>query len=389
MPNINDRGRLWAEIDLDALTFNYRQAQKYADGTPVLAVLKADAYGHGAVECARALLRAGAPYLAVAAPEEALQLRANGIDAPLLLLGIAPECIVRELIDQKVELSVNSLETAHMLSRLAGQSGVTVHVQLDTGMSRLGFDTTTDIEQAARDIVKIAALPGLHLKGVFTHLCVSDTQEEDAFTLLQIERYAKTTDRVIELGTPIPIRHCANSAAIIRFPQARFDMVREGIMLYGISPDTWMQQLCELHPVMSLRTRIMHKKTITSGATVGSGRTYTDTADPDISTTSIGYTDGLPLLTAVKIGMRATSKRPPQSGRLFLYMTITHTTASFCAQGDVVTVLGKDGGECITIEDLTAHASTIPHEMLCNVGKRVPRIYIEDKKTVARTELIV
>ncbi|HIU44517.1 MAG TPA: alanine racemase, partial [Candidatus Ventrousia excrementavium] len=237
MTGIEEKARIWAEIDLDALVFNFRQAQKRAGSAKTLAVLKADAYGHGAVQCARALEKAGADYFAVAAPEEGLQLRAAGIRTPVLLLGVAPDCMVRELAENDIELAVNTLETAEHFSRLADGCVVKAHVQLDTGMSRLGLETFKGVEQTGEDVIAISRLPNIRLQGLFTHLCVSDTREEDEYTKNQIRLFKETADYVKAHGVDIPLCHCANSAAIIRFPEAQFDMVREGIMLYGVAPD--------------------------------------------------------------------------------------------------------------------------------------------------------
>ncbi len=388
MAEIEEKGRIWAEIDLDALIFNFRQAKARAGKAKTLAVLKADAYGHGAVECARALEKEGADYFAVAAPEEGLQLRKAGITAPVLLLGVAPDCMVGELAQNDIELAVNTLETAQQFSRLAGGCTVKAHVQLDTGMSRLGLETFKGVEQAGEDVMAIAKLPGIKLQGLFTHLCVSDTREEDEYTKNQIRLFKETAEYVKAHGVDIPLCHCANSAAIIRFPEAQFDMVREGVMLYGVAPDPWMQELCELKPVMTLRTRIMQVKTIAAGTTVGYGRTWTAPRDTDIATVGVGYADGLLRKNSNQMSMIVKGKRTKQVGRICMDISMLDVTGVPCARGDVVTILGRDGGERVTIEELTETVPTIPHEMLCNISKRVPRIYYKDGKAVARTEVI-
>lgn len=388
MTGIEEKARIWAEIDLDALIFNFRQAQKRAGSAKTLAVLKADAYGHGAVQCARALEKAGADYFAVAAPEEGLQLRAAGIRTPVLLLGVAPDCMVRELAENDIELAVNTLETAEHFSRLADGCVVKAHVQLDTGMSRLGLETFKGVEQAGEDVIAISRLPNIRLQGLFTHLCVSDTREEDEYTKNQIRLFKETADYVKAHGVDIPLCHCANSAAIIRFPEAQFDMVREGIMLYGVAPDKWMNDLCELRPVMSLRTRIMQVKTIAAGTTVGYGRTWTAPRDTDVATIGVGYADGLLRLNSNHMSMVVHGRRVPQIGRICMDISMLDVTGVPCARGDIVTVLGREGDACVSVWELTDPVSTIPHEMLCNISKRVPRIYYEGGKAVARTEYI-
>ncbi len=389
MAKIEEKGRIWAEIDLDALIFNFRQAKARAGKAKTLAVLKADAYGHGAVECARALEKEGADYFAVAAPEEALQLRAAGIKAPLLLLGVAPDCMVERLAANDVELAVNTLETAEQFSRLSGGHTVKAHVQLDTGMSRLGLETFKGVEQAGEGVIAISKLPNIQLQGLFTHLCVSDTREEDEYTKNQIRLFRETAEYVKAHGVDIPLCHCANSAAIIRFPEAQFDMVREGIMLYGVAPETWMQDLCELRPVMSLRTRIMQVKTIAQGTTVGYGRTWKAPKDTDIATVGVGYADGLLRKNSNQMSMILDGKRVPQVGRVCMDISMIDVTGVPCRRGDIVTVFGRDGDARVTIEELTEKVPTIPHEMLCNISKRVPRIYYKDGQPVARTETII
>ena len=389
MPNMDDRGRIWAEIDLDALAFNYRQAKARAGKARVLAVLKADAYGHGAVECARALIKEGADYFAVAAPEEALQLRAAGIKEHVLLLGIAPDCMVAELAENNVELAVNTVETAERFSRLCGGREILAHVQLDTGMSRLGLETLKGVEQAGEGVIAIAKTPNIKLQGMFTHLCVSDTREEDEYTHMQIRLFKETADYVKGHGVDIPICHCANSAAIIRFPEATFDMVREGIILYGIDPEPWMKGMCELRPVMSLRTRVMQVKTIKEGTTVGYGRTWKAPRDTDIATTAVGYADGLLRKNSNQISMLVNGRRVPQVGRICMDITMLDVTGVPCKAGDIVTVIGADGDARVTVEEQTEKAGSIPHEMTCNISKRVPRLYIQGGKVVARVNYIL
>lgn len=388
MSGIEEKARIWAEIDLDALIFNFRQAQTRAGSAKTLAVLKADAYGHGAVECARALEKAGADYFAVAAPEEGLQLRAAGIQTPVLLLGVAPDCMVEELARNDIELAVNTVETAQHFSRLAGGHTIKAHVQLDTGMSRLGLETFKGVEAAGEDVIAISKMPNITLQGLFTHLCVSDTREEDEYTKEQIRLFKETADYVKARGVDIPLCHCANSAAIIRFPEARFDMVREGIMLYGVSPETWMDPLCELRPVMSLRTRIMQVKTIAAGTTVGYGRTWKAPRDTDVATIGVGYADGLLRANSNRMSMIVNGQRVNQIGRVCMDISMLDVTGVPCARGDVVTVMGQDGNARVSVWELTENIPTIPHEMLCNISKRVPRIYYQNGKAVARTEYI-
>ena len=389
MPNLEDRGRIWAELDLDNLIFNYQQAKKRVGGAKVLAIVKADAYGHGAVEVSRALEAHGVDYLAVAAPEEALQLRAAGIRAPLLLLGVAPDTDVAALAEQDVELAVNTVETAQRFSALSGGRQIKVHIQLDTGMSRLGLDTVSSVERAGEEAIAISRLPNLKLEGMYTHLCVADTPEEDDFTRSQIRLFKETTDYVKSHGVDIPVCHCANSAGILRFPEATFDMVREGIILYGVAPDPWMRELCELRPVMSIRTRVMQVKTIKAGTTVGYGRSWTAPQDADIATVGVGYADGIIRENSNKISMLVHGKRAQNVGRICMDITMLDVTGIPCKPGDIVTVLGPDGGDRVLAEELVEKVDTVPDEFVCNISKRVPRLYVRGGRVEARTEYIL
>ena len=388
MTNPEERGRIWAEIDLDALLFNYHQIKAKVGKAKTLAIVKADSYGHGAVECARALEKEGADYFAVAAPEEALQLRAAGIKAPLLLLGLAPDSMLERLAANDVELAVCSLEAAEHIAQFLGGRTAKVHVQLDTGMSRLGVEAVKGVEQAGEIVMEIARLPHIDLRGMYTHLCVADTREEDEFTKDQIRLFRETAAYVKAHGVDIPLCHCANSAAILRFPEAHFDMVRAGIILYGIHPETWMEDLCELRPVMSLRTRIMQVKTIAQGTTVGYGRTWKAPRDTDIATIGVGYADGLFRLCSNKIEMLLHGRRVPQVGRVCMDISMLDITGVPCRRGDIVTVFGRDGNARVAAEKLADIAESVPDEMLSNLSKRVPRLYTRSGKVAARTDYI-
>lgn len=381
--DIERRGRIWAEVDLDALVHNYRSAQKAAGDAKTLAVLKANAYGHGAVEAARALSAAGADYFAVAAPCEAVELREAGIGEPIILLGIAPDSDIAQLAELNIELACPSVDHARKFAALAGKT-VRVHIQLDTGMSRLGFDTVSGPAQAAEQIAEAASLSGLEIAGMFTHFCVSDTREEDEYTLRQFALFCETRDELQKRGISIPLCHCANSAAILRFPQMRLDMVREGIILYGVAPDDWMDGMGDLRPVMSVRTRVMQVKEIKAGTTVGYGRTWRAERDTRVATLGIGYADGYPRGGSNKHELLVNGKRVRQIGRVCMDITMIDVTGLDVQQGDVVTVLGTDGGACITASDVAKTANTIAHEFLCNVNRRVPRIYLKDGKPVSR-----
>lgn len=387
MVNLDKKGRAWAEISVDNLLFNHNQVKQLANGKKVLAVLKADGYGHGAVPLARILEADGIDYFAVAASEEAVQLRNAGITTPILILGVVPGCDVEEMADLDVTLTVNSLETAQMYASLA-KKPLRVHIKIDTGMSRIGFDAVKGVEQAGDGVLAVAQIPGLILEGIFTHLCSPDRAEDDDFTRKQIALFAQTADYVAQKGLVIPIRHCAASSGIMRFPEAHFDMVREGIMLYGIAPDDWMDDMMELRPVMQLRTRVTEVKTIEAGTPVGYNCTWSPTTSCRLATIAFGYSDGLYRANAGRFAPLVHGTRVQQVGKICMDMSMLDVTGCDVATGDIVTILGKDGDDTVMLNELLRHVPTCHDDFLSAVGKRVPRIYYKDGVAIDRLEYL-
>jgi len=370
--------RTWVEVDLKRIEDNISAMRaKLGPDTRFLGVVKADAYGHGAVQVAHVLEKQGAGYLAVACLEEALALRQNGITLPVLILGYTPPEYASALIENGVTQAVQSPETARKLSDEAGKCGgrVCVHIKLDTGMGRTGFRCGEHGELSAA--AAAMRLPGLCVEGVFTHFAVSDEAAGKEFTERQIALFESSVRRLEELyGKKIAIKHCANSGAMLNYGCAYMDMVRPGIMLYGLYPCRYDGDI-RVMPAMSLKARVAQVRDAYPGDTVSYGRTYSVKDRRRIAAVTVGYADGLHRALSGKIDVLIRGKRCPQVGRICMDMCMVDVTdVPDAAVGDEVTVFGTDGRETISVDELAEKAGTISYELLCAVSPRVPRVYI-------------
>ena len=364
------RRRTWAQIDLDAAASNFAQIRASAK-TRVCCVIKANAYGHGAVVLARLYESLQADFLAVSNIEEALQLRRGAIRLPLLILGYTPPECAPFLSDNDISQCVYSAAYAEALSAAAVAAGksVRIHIKLDTGMGRIGF-TEREIEDAER----VCRLPGLSPEGVFTHFAVADEGDAgEEFTRLQFDRFCRMSERLVIAAGKKLLRHCANSAALFDYPEFALDMVRAGDVLYGLAPSDAMRHLPELKPVMTLNTVISHVKEIAEGDTVSYGRVYRADKPTKIATVPIGYADGFPRLAGGKYSMRIGDRLVPITGRVCMDQTMLDVTNTDARVGDVVTVFGADKA---TADALAEAAQTINYEIVCAVGERVPRFFV-------------
>lgn len=364
------RRRTWAQIDLDAAADNFAQIRG-ATSARVCCVIKANAYGHGAVVLARLYESLHADFLAVSNIEEALQLRRGAIRLPLLILGYTPPECAPLLCDNDISQCVYSAEYAEALSAAAVAAGkdVRVHVKLDTGMGRIGFT-----ERQIADAERVCRLPGLSPEGVFTHFAVADEGDAgEAFTRLQFDRFQRMSERLTAAAGKKLLRHCANSAALFDYPEFALDMVRAGDVLYGLAPSDKMRHLPALKPVMTLNTVISHVKEIEAGDTVSYGRMYKADKQTKIATVPIGYADGFPRLAGGKYGMLLGDRLVPIAGRVCMDQTMLDVTGTDARVGDVVTVFG---GTVSSADKLAEAAQTINYEIVCAVGERVPRFYV-------------
>ncbi len=367
------KNRTWVEVDTGCIERNYRALCKKAGKSAVLGVVKADAYGHGAVEVAKTLQKAGCPYLAVACIDEAAALRSAGISAPILILGYTSPEYTDHLINMKITQTVSSLQMARELSAQSVSSGgvLKVHIKVDSGMGRTGF-SPEDIQS----LLTASELPGLEAEGIFTHFAVADVWG-DSFTHEQFKRFMSVLDRLKENGHEFRLRHCANSGALVNYPETYLDMVRPGIALYGHYPEAGRTGGLELYPAMELKTRVSQIKTMSPGDTISYGRMYTAEKPGRVAVISIGYADGLRRGLSGNMDVIINGQRAPQIGRICMDMCMVDVTKiKDVKPGDTVTVFGRDGDEFIPAEELSDKLDTISYEVLCGVSHRVPRVYV-------------
>ena len=372
--------RTWAEIDLSAIEDNVRSMKsKLPAGCRFLGVVKADAYGHGAVPVAKRLEKCGAGYLAVACIDEAEELRAADIRLPILILGATAADYAVRLSELDVTQAVSSLQMARAFSEKLAAAGKTlkVHLKLETGMGRTGFDVKRgDVS----DAVAAVKLPGLDPEGVFTHFAVSDEPARggcDAYTQKQFQVF---TDAIAAIergaGMKFRIRHCTNSGAMINYPAFYLDMVRPGIDLYGLYPGAERGAVA-LRPAMALRSRIAAVTEHEAGDKISYGCTFTAQRRTRLAVVPIGYADGLFRALSGKLEVLIHGVRCKQVGRICMDMCMVDVTdVPDVREGDTATIFGTDGAETISVDELAEKAGTISYELLCAVSPRVPRVYL-------------
>lgn len=373
------RKRTWAEISLDNIEHNFKEMKaRLREGTRFLGVVKADAYGHGAIQTALLLQEIGCDYLAVACIDEAVQLRENGIILPILILGYTAPEYAGELIKHNVTATIIDLEQAKAMSDEAEKccAKLKVHLKVDSGMGRLGFVCREAGEDPETEMLTVMELPGLEIEGIFTHFAVSDVLD-DKYTDRQFAYFTRLIERLEEkTGIKFKIKHCTNSGAMINYDWTYLDMVRPGIALYGCYPDKDKGGL-ELRPAMALRTRIVQVKDTAPGESISYGRTYM--ADKKLKTAVIpvGYADGLHRVLSGKIEVLVHGRRVQQVGRICMDMCMIDVTGiENVRPGDVVTIFGQDGDVFIPVEEYAEKAGTISYELLCAVSPRVERVYL-------------
>lgn len=386
--------RTWADISLDNLNHNYHALrEKIPASCRFLGVVKADAYGHGAVPISRHLVELGAQYLAVSNIEEAVQLRRGGLRGPILILGYTPPFYTDDLAAMNLRQEVHSLEYAKRLNeRLSGtKRRIRVHLKLDTGMSRLGF-FAYDHPQTVEEIRQVAGLEHLLIEGVFTHFPVADSVDgaDASFTRTQFERFMRTLDELKAVGVTPEIRHCCNSGASILYPEFALDMIRPGIATYGVLPSTDLCGMIDLKPVMQLRSTVFQIREFEPNITVSYGRTYCTETPQRIAVVGIGYADGLSRSLSNNISFLLHGKRVPQVGRICMDMCMVDVSrVPETKVGDVVTIFGEDGDDCIEVDSLASRLGTIPYELLCGINKRIPRIYLDGENQTEILQYIV
>lgn len=369
--------RTWAEIDLDALVHNFDIIKKEATGAKLMAVVKADAYGHSVRIVAPILEQHGADAFAVSNIEEAITLRGCGITRPILILGYTPVSMAAQLYLNDISQCVYSPEYAAALSKRACTDGVKVkvHIKLDTGMSRLGFDCRDEKLSGIEEAVTAARLKGFVFEGIFTHFAVSDRTEtsEDGFTDKQYSRFCTAAERFERAGLRPKYRHCCNSAAFCLDSDKHFDMCRPGIILYGLTPSSDLKLKEAFVPVMTVKSVVSMVKTIKKGDTVSYGRTFTAEKEMKIATVTAGYADGYPRLLSNKGYVLINGKRANIIGRVCMdQMSVDVSDIEDVKQGDEVILFGKT----LPVEELADMCGTINYEIICGISPRVPRITV-------------
>ncbi len=381
--------RTWAEIDLDALAYNMQQIRsKMNPDTKVMGVAKADCYGHGDGFIARKLQEAGFDWFGVASLEEGISLRNQRIEKPILVLGFTPIQYTDILAKYHITQALMGMDYAQRLQAAAEELGVCIdcHVKLDTGMSRVGFQTDDEnFAQSLQEIIAVSKMKNLHITGIFTHYAVADayTGDNPAFTEMQFTRFTKMIDALQKAGVDVGLRHCANSATIMTYPEKHLDMCRAGVITYGMMPSDECQEKIDIKPLMTLKTTIGLVKKVKAGSQLSYGRTYTAQTDRIIATVPIGYADGYARVLSNQSRMLVHGKFAPVVGRICMDQTMLDVTdIPDVKMGDEVVVFGKQENAVLPVEELAEKLHTINYEVTCMVSKRVPRIYMQGGEIV-------
>lgn len=375
--------RVQANIQLNAIRENVINARKLLrEDTKLMAIIKADGYGHGAVQAAEALGDL-ADAFGVAILEEGIELRQAGIQKPILILGYTPEPLYRPMIRYDIATAVFTWEMAQQISRAAVEMGQTarIHIKLDTGMSRIGFD----LSEESRDVIRrISCLPNVLIEGCFTHFARMD-EKDKTWAKHQFTKFMDFTARLEADGIKLGLKHAANSAGIIEMPEVQLDMVRDGISLYGLYPsqDVRKERL-PLIPVMEVVSNVSFVKKLPPGVQIGYGGTYTTERETLVATIPVGYADGYPRALSGRGRILIHGQSAPILGRICMdQFMVDVTQIQNVQQGDRVTLVGRDGEEFIPVEEVAEMSYSFNYEFVCDIGKRIPRVYFRGGRCVA------
>lgn len=374
--------RVYAEINLDAMCSNVSQALERMKPAKLMAIIKTDAYGHGAVRSAKALDEIGVYAFGVATPGEALELRRAEIKNPILILGYVFEEYFDRMIDNDIDLALFDLNTAKLLNSHAEKLGkkARVHIKADTGMGRIGFQPC---DESAEIIKEIAALNNIEVDGMFTHFACADSKDK-ASVNRQIERFTNFVAKIKSEGVSLPIVHCYNSASIVDFDKPLFDMVRCGIITYGLEPsDEVSKTNIKLQKVMSIKSHVAYVKKVGAGFTVSYGSTYVTDKETEIATIPVGYGDGYPRTLSNKGMVLIGGHFAKIIGRVCMDQFMVDVTGLGVSRGDEVILMGSDGENSITAEEIGDLSGRFNYELVCDINKRVPRVYIKNGKIIA------
>ena len=383
--------RVYARIDLDAIAYNMEQMKRNLEPwTKMMAVIKADGYGHGAVQIAEML--ESIDYIwgfAVATLDEAVVLRAEGIKKPILVLGCVFPDQYMEMLEHDIRMNVYTEEMAESISQMAASEGMTahMHIKLDTGMARLGFDIS---EASVEAIARISQLKNVDMEGIFTHFAKAD-ETDKTFTEKQMKEFCWMVEQLKAKDVVFKYEHCSNSAAIIDVKTANFDLVRAGISTYGLYPsEEVIKENVKLMPAMALKSHVAFVKEIEAGTPISYGGTFVSEKKMKIATIPVGYADGYPRSLSNCGYVLIRGKKAPIVGRVCMDQFMVDVTniegANF---GDSVTLIGKDGNETITVEALGDLSGRFNYEFVCDLGKRIPRVYVKNGKVSEQVDYFV
>ncbi|MBQ4058827.1 MAG: alanine racemase [Lachnospiraceae bacterium] len=381
--------RMKADINLDAIRKNIMTMKNcIPEGKKLLAVIKANAYGHGAIQVAEALDDM-ADYFGVAFVDEAVELRKAGVDKPILILGHTDESLFDTLIDYDITQTIYSVEQAQVLSDMAVKKSkrAKIHIKIDTGMNRIGFPCEKESVTAITEITK---LPGIDAEGIYTHYYLADVVDKKC-AYIQLSRYTDMIQWLETAGVTFAIRHISNSAGIMEMPNDTYDMVRSGIATYGLYPSEEMdKKACVLYPAMELKSHITHVKMVKKGETIGYGATYTLPEDKMIATVEVGYADGYPRALSNQGRMLVHGQFVPIVGRVCMDQTMIDVSSlSDVKVGDEVVLVGCQGKNSISVEELADMSASFNYEFVCDVNRRVPRVFYKDGVVVGEMNYLM
>lgn len=373
---------VWVEINLDNLAHNMREVRRLTKPeAKCTAVIKADGYGHGALEIGKTLLENGADRFAVATLSEAIPLKKKFPEVAVLILGYTPNHLLDLVLEYDLIQTFYTLSQVRYFSELAVQRDkmANIHVKIDTGMHRIGMRADAE---TANEILQMAKLPNINIEGIFTHFATADDADK-GYTRGQVARFNDLMAMIKAQGLEIPMQHVSNSAAIIDLPELNYDMVRAGIMLYGLYPSNEVIKAnVNLKQVMSLRAMVAHVKTLGPNEGISYGLTYKTKGEEKIASIPIGYADGFTRMFSGKAKALLRGHKVDVVGRICMDQCMLNVTDLLCEQGDVVTLFGDDHGASISIDEVAAYIGTINYEIVCMIDKRVPRVYISQGEIV-------
>ncbi len=362
------------EINLASIAENLGALRKYIGNAKVMAIVKANAYGHGLIECAKRLEAEKVDYLGVAFVEEGIELRKAGVKTPVLVLGGVSGAQIKLFLDHDLSITASSISKLERIDGVAAGTGkkARVHLKIDTGMERIGVHYYS----AEKFLERSLACKNIEVVGVYSHLATGEEQDT-SFAKLQLERFLEAINFYSKRSLPTPIRHIANSGAILQLRESHLDLVRPGIALYGVAPAPHLTNTIPLLPALSLRSRVVYFKVVKSGASVSYGRAWTASEDTRVVTIPIGYGDGYPRALSNRAEVVIGGKRRAVVGSVCMDQVLVNIGPKGEAfNGDEVICIGEQGGERITVNDLAQWAGTVPHEILTMLNLRIPRLYV-------------